>query len=89
MSTLPPRSDRKGPPARPLPLTEGQPLLYTRRQAARLLGVSEGYVYGVAVRGELACVELPSRGGRRRGRMMFRPADLEEFITRHRKERRS
>ena len=63
------------------------PLLLTRVLAANQLGVSPAYVYSLAVRGEIACVELPSRGGRRRGRMMFRPVDLEEFIKRNRKER--
>ena len=63
------------------------PLLLTRFLAANRLGVSPAYVYALAVRGEIACVELPSRGRRRRGRMMFRPADLEEFINRNRKER--
>lgn len=65
------------------------PLLLTRTQAASRLGVSPGYIYAVAVRGELAFVELPSRGGRRRGRMMFQPAVLEEFIKRNTKDRRS
>jgi hypothetical protein len=80
----------KSAPRHPEPVTGVNPavgpLLVDRREAARLLGVSPVYVYAAAARGELACVELPSRGGRRRGRMMFRPADLEEFIARNRKE---
>lgn len=67
--------------AEPMP-----PLLVTRQRAAEMLGVSAAYLYAMATRGELACVELPSRGGRRRGRMMFRPADLVAFVERNRKE---
>ena len=67
------------------PAAAAEPLLYTRRQAARLLGVSSAYVYAAATRGELACVELPSRGGRRRGRMMFTAADLQSLIERNRR----
>ena len=66
-----------------------EPLLVTRAEAARMLGISAAYVYAAAARGELACVELPSRGGRRRGRMMFRPADLAAFVDRNRRERTS
>lgn len=68
---------------------QARPLLYTRRQAAELLGVSPAYVYAMATRSEIEFVELPSRGGRRRGRMMFKPADLEDFINRNRKKRTS
>ena len=65
------------------------PLLVTRRRAAAVLGVSASYVYALAARGEIACVELPSRGGRRRGRMMFRPEDLLAFVERNRQVERS
>ena len=61
----------------------------TRVEGARLLNVSPPYLYAMAVRGEIACVELPSRGGRRRGRMMFQPAEIEAFIDRNKKERAS
>ena len=70
-------------------VSSGEPLLLTRAQAARLLGVSPAYLYALATRGEIDCVELPSRGGRRRGRLMFRPVDLEAFVNQHRKERAS
>lgn len=61
--------------------------LVSRREAAKRTGIKESYLYALAVRGEIAYIVLPSRSGRRRrGRIMFRLADLEAFIASHRTE---
>ena len=62
------------------------PRLVSLRAAAERLGLAHSTVYGLALRGELAHVEIPSSGGRRRGRIMFTPEDLESFVARNRHE---
>jgi excisionase family DNA binding protein len=62
------------------------PRLISLREAAAYLGVKHPTLYALAVRGEIAFVEFPSSGGKRRGRILFDVADLDAAIARWRKE---
>lgn len=67
-----------------LAITPRDELLSLRETAARLRA-SLGYTYSLVTRGELPYIELPSRSGRRRGRILIKVTDLAAFIEKHRK----
>ncbi|HEY6678866.1 MAG TPA: helix-turn-helix domain-containing protein [Actinomycetota bacterium] len=53
--------------------------LLSVKEAARLLGVSSDLVYLLAKGGELPSVRIGT--GARKARVLFRPADLEAFVS--------
>jgi excisionase family DNA binding protein len=60
--------------------------LWSLRAAAAYLGLGHPTLYAMAKRGEVPFVAVPSSGGRRLGRMMFRQEDLDAAIARWRVE---